>query len=92
MSTCTRPSPSFLFVVRPKGSRPETFPADMLRYDACEPADEVSRYLVETRNAKGRSIPTLSGIALRSLRSPTPERWESFGWSVVSVTREKVKE
>jgi hypothetical protein len=56
------------------------FPADMLRYDLCWPASE----------ADSRSIGAYFGhhvtprtIKLKGLKTPTPARWASFGWTVV---------
>ncbi len=50
------------------------FPVDMLRYDACYPADSVSATLI---NGRGRRA-----VNLRSYREPTIGRWNSFMWTV----------
>lgn len=66
-----RPRVRFEFIV--EGS--DTFPVDMLRYDACWPADmESASYML----ARGRRK-----IRLASHVAPTPERWATFMWRIV---------
>ena len=73
----------FQYVV--EGGPYATFPIDMLRYDACYPANPAAvdgvafdpgiRQMVGERKSRQ--------VTLRSDREPTVGRWESFGWRVV---------
>lgn len=60
------------------------FPLDMLRYDACWPVHESETMCIEASLTK--RINVLS-VTLNSLKDPTPERWESFGYTVMSDVR-----
>ena len=54
------------------------FPADMLRYDRCWPADgQAAVELLEPRLQ--RSVRLRTGQLARDI---TVDRWSSFGWSV----------
>ena len=61
-----------------------SFPTDMLRYDRCWPATQQDVYNVvaERCGATDLRIVELCGIDV-----PTKERWASFSWKVVSVTK-----
>jgi hypothetical protein len=70
------------FKVQGSGS----FPVDMLRYNACYPADteDAIEMLADHRDEdynKPRTI-TLSTLAHKGWE-PTNGRWESFGWRVL---------
>jgi len=67
------------FTVRPAMNYPVCgFPVDMLRYDACWPADDKSAALMLSG-----SLQLTDRITLRSAYAPTVERWESFDYQVV---------
>jgi hypothetical protein len=53
------------------------FPIDMLRYDLCWPATGSDS--IELAKATGPRRVTMKG-----LKTPTPARWASFGWTVVA--------
>lgn len=56
------------------------FAWDMLRYDACWPADSAAAaMLADSITDGGRGM---RSIKMRSYRPPTIERWTSFLWSV----------
>jgi hypothetical protein len=61
------------------------FPVDMLRYDACFPAEERESFQIETPcGLEGYTRPRAIILA-RYKEQPgswTPERWMSFGWSI----------
>lgn len=66
-------------VVQGKG----IFPIDMLRYDACFPdseADSITIMAAETGAVAGSQRVTLRKVGNQPW---TPERWLSFGWSIV---------
>jgi hypothetical protein len=62
------------------------FPADMLRYDCCWPADGTSLARMTDRpefHEKRSSFYDKSRtVSLRGIRQPTAARWSSFGWTV----------
>lgn len=58
------------------------FPIDMLRYDKCWPNSSHDTSLVNRQGERR--------IECRGLTGPTPARWTSFGWTVVSVNGERV--
>lgn len=62
------------FQVRGSGE----FPLDMLRYDACWPATEMDSATASDHERDRRRV----NLRTASPNSPTPERWESFGWKV----------
>ncbi len=68
-----------------------SFPVDMLRYDACFPADEQqSARILDTFHAPRERIKVrLARYARADMASITPERWESFGWRVVARLSKK---
>lgn len=67
------------------------FPIDMLRRDACYPADDtaVRNMMDQPDHHENRkdfySVPRK--VKLSSSRKPTTARWESFGWDVGTVTQ-----
>ncbi len=63
------------FAVEGKGP----FPMDMLRYDACHPADPDSAMALYSDRREQRKVKLRSYV----VRQPTAGRWSSFGWSVV---------
>ena len=63
------------------------FPIDMLRYDGAWPEHETDSAIIEGTLAPHGSRPKSDRhdnvqVELRSLREPTPQRWESFMWRV----------
>ena len=61
------------------------FPLDMLRHDRAYPADQesVAAIMAGLRWAASRKRSReLLVVRLVSDRSPTAERWRSFGWTV----------
>lgn len=63
-----------------------TFPTDMLRYDACWPAtEEDSHKIHQTPYSEPKGAQSVK-VRTRQLKGwqPTFGRWRSFGWSVVS--------
>lgn len=80
------------FVVTGRGR----FPMDMLRYDQCWPKDSTDANLLndpdpyasdDERYDFRRKLRTVTLISA-GYRTPTPERWDSFGWKVVEVKHE----
>jgi hypothetical protein len=77
-----------------------TFPLDMLRYDHCIPAtsEDVSKIVdsldpsisVFDETEKDAVVITLSAYWEKPYK-PTPERWRSFGWEVMTTTLETQK-
>jgi hypothetical protein len=55
------------------------FPVDMLRYDTCWPASERDSYLLLGEHHRRVKL-----VYRDEGPGPTPKRWESFGWRVVS--------
>jgi hypothetical protein len=64
------------FTVTGKGQ----FPIDMLRYDLCWPATGSD----STDIANAYRTSGAHRIDLKGLKTPTPARWASFGWTVVA--------
>lgn len=62
------------------------FPMDMLRYDACWPADSGS-----ASNLGDPLDDDLREVNLYSYRAPTRERWRSFGWGCSEPTVRKIQ-
>jgi hypothetical protein len=60
-----------------------TFPADMLRYDACWPCDSETVDIIMDAPVKG----TIRRAVLMGTTPPTDARWASFGWRVVNMTK-----
>lgn len=60
------------------------FPYDMLRHDACWPArgEDAGRIEAHGRHAVGGM--GRYTVRLHSHRRPTPERWESFRWTITA--------
>lgn len=80
MST-TRPKAEKFYVYEFYAIGSGTFPYDMLRYDACTPADESGARSMgdfEYRRILMRRYAPVRTWA-------TPRRWESFGWKVEEV-------
>jgi hypothetical protein len=76
------------FVVRGAGA----FPVDMLRYDGCYPSDSraVSAMAGPERDNVAHPAGDPREVELTSVNhnkrwEPTRGRWQSFGWSVVSI-------
>ena len=78
-----------VFLVRSKRDY-NSFPLDMLRYDACHLTSESIARRIENSNEfqKGESIGV--GKIWEKQWTPTSARWESFGWEVISHERNKV--
>ncbi len=69
------------FAVSPNmeiGGRALVFPNDMLRYDSAEFA---------SKKDKDRARDKRPGVHLVSDQEPTIDRWQSFGWAIVSMER-----
>ena len=65
----------------------DPFPMDMLRYDACWPADTGGALAISWSHTREPG-PGNHKITLNTwLVGITPERWQSFGWTVVSQER-----
>lgn len=54
------------------------FPADMLRYDQCYPADGRSAQTITSTSVS----PATVHLICTKEDGPTPDRWRSFGWVV----------
>lgn len=76
-SASERPKGLFEFTVTGRG----LFPVDMLRYDACWPADGESAAAMLDRPGEYNPREPRA-IRLQSHSEPTRERWASFMWSV----------
>lgn len=66
------------------------FPLDMLRYDQCFPArpDDIMALediTAERDNYESNSNKEYSIVLYTIRKSPTVERWQSFGWYVTEV-------
>lgn len=71
------------FTVTGRGS----FPYDMLRYDACWPANTESANMMDEVHATPGERRAVKTLRLRSHNVPTPERWASFMWKVAEVRK-----
>lgn len=73
----------YAFTVEGRGQ----FPLDMLRYDACYPADSdtVSQIDAEDEPGKRRRVRLLTSRDT----PPTSDRWSSFGWRVIISDRKR---
>ena len=60
------------------------FPVDMLRYDACWPADIDSGIdiVMDRKDVEYNDIRT---AIMTSHQAPTQDRWRSFGWDIVDT-------
>lgn len=71
------------------GHRCSEFPFDMLRYDACFPADESESSKFPT--AQRSDAPKLRAVVVaRYVGQPgtwTEARWDSFNWKLIRVAR-----
>ena len=64
------------------------FPLDMLRHDQCWPADTGSAFTVGLSQTHAPESPGMHKITLHTWSvGITPERWKSFGWTVISQDR-----
>jgi hypothetical protein len=57
------------------------FPIDMLRYDLAYPKSEEDSGVILKTFQRGET--GTHQVQLASSKQPTPERWKSFGWTVV---------
>jgi hypothetical protein len=74
-----RPKEIFTFYATGRG----TFPFDMLRYDGAWPADSAAASRMDWNPMiHGKPSESLRCVKLHSYRIPTPERWQSFVWSI----------
>lgn len=75
-----RKNEPFTFTVEGEG----IFPFDMLRYDSCWPFTEQYDSSAMRVTMYGE-VPKLRRVVLvtKSENSPTPARWESFGWAFI---------
>ena len=62
------------------------FPIDMLRYDSCWPVsqDDAAQITASFGHRHDENQP----VRLNSYQKPTPERWKSFGWNVLDVSKQ----
>lgn len=68
-----------------RGGGASRFPIDMLRYDHAWPrAEKDARLIANTFDDSATQIE----IELCSFNMPNRNRWSSFGWEVLRVTRE----
>lgn len=65
---------SFTYMVAGDGK----FPIDMLRYDGALPATGA-----DSERIANSAFLVGNKVALRSLKEPTVERWNSYGWAVL---------
>lgn len=72
------------FIVQGRGE----FPFDMLRKDECYPADGVTVSMLASA-AHDRHLRSMKFRTARSINIHA-ERWESFGWRVVSIDSERL--
>jgi hypothetical protein len=63
------------------------FPLDMLRYDRAWPAREIDEVQIRMGEDDTRSFDR--SVRVIGLTEPTEQRWESFGWTVHTITRTK---
>jgi hypothetical protein len=68
----------YIFTVEGKG----LFPTDMLRYDACYPTHNTS-----VKNIDYVSLKENRRVTLASANPPTNDRWQSFMWPVIAISR-----
>ena len=64
------------------------FPIDMLRYDACYPADETSAIAIHSTMCDDDPAPIRISLKQRHhLKFPriTGGRWESMGWRIYDI-------
>lgn len=64
-----------------------SFPYDMLRYDACFPAEQIDASLIDGQRYlhKRRVVLVRRGV---NENTGNGERWKSFGWNVLLATVE----
>ena len=79
LAAADRPKSYWEFTVEGNGE----FPWDMLRYDRCWPASE-DQIVALAPYHRGELFKNTRQVKMRGLNEPTPARWESFGWKVVS--------
>jgi len=61
------------------------FPIDMLRYDACYPADESdARTMLEGFGSGMHTVYLRKRYAKKNEQQLTPDRWRSFGWRLIT--------
>lgn len=76
------------FTVRGGGA----FPLDMLRYNSCWPARGVDVVALHRGMGQPHRATAAREVTLEGVDVPTNDRWESFGWTVISheiVRRER---
>ena len=73
------------------------FPIDMLRYDACYPAESVDANVIASairydRDAPGTQTVTLEKVHMgKTTPNLTQDRWVSFSWAIQPHTIRTVK-
>jgi hypothetical protein len=66
----------------------DPFPMDMLRYDACWPSDTGSALAIGWSHSHDPDRLGTHKITMNTWKvGITPERWGSFGWTVISQER-----
>lgn len=63
----------------------KTFPLDMLRYDACWPADSETIDSISISYRDREDYTTPRSARFLSTRKPTEGRWASFSWPVIKT-------
>lgn len=62
------------------------FPTDMLRYDACYPADtESASQITASIRHEGETLADSFTVTLLGASPPTRGRWQSFRWTVTKT-------
>lgn len=67
----------------------DTFPVDMLRYDACFPADTADAQLILADDHEGPREIWLRTYNQQKGWAPTHSRWESMTWRVLEWETQK---
>lgn len=61
------------------------FPFDMLRYDSCWPASQIDVTRMTDADYSGTRR-----VNLHSHKAPSPERWDSFRWTILEHQKRRV--
>jgi len=61
----------------------------MLRYDQCFPKSQEDVYAMHPNYTERIDTTTGRKVTLLSWNTPTPKRWESFGWRIIEHEKEK---
>lgn len=69
----------YRFTVKGSG----VFPLDMLRYDVCYPQEQEDAFKI-LESPDVRTVTLIKPVDDKN-STPTPARWQSFGWEVISL-------